>query len=508
MDSTFLKSFIPELFFSIFILSNIIYYTFFINFYNINFPVLEKELFSHISFVLALLILLFSNSKIEGFLDTGLFINDTSIFQVKLLFILVSLFCLLSIFRSFSSQKLSFVEFYTFFNVLILSLLLIFSTLDFLTSYIVIETQSLCSCLMLAFKRNSAFSVEAGIKYFITSALASGIFVLGFCFIYLSTGSLNFNELNLFFSIPLENNSLVDYLNCVGVLFIVSALLFKIAAAPFHFWLPDVYEGSPLSTTIILSIIPKLPYFYFLIKIILIMGSESEELKLYLSFCGLLSIIIGSFLTMYQKKIKRLLICSSIAQMGFLLVSLQTFSFDSISNLYFFVIIYIITAIATWSSTSYFYFFFNRTQLFYFKVTPPLFLSMISIGKQGNIVLSTVFLILFFSNAGVPPVAGFLTKTLIINNLIGDLNMVIAAVSILASGFSVYLYLRLIKIIYVENNNNVWKSFKSISQFHANFNEIELLLILSICFFIIYFIYSPSYLLILSNKIVIGSLFF
>jgi NADH-quinone oxidoreductase subunit N len=225
--------------------------------------------------------------------------------------------------------------------------------------------QALCFYILASFRRNSAFSTEAGLKYFISGSFISGLFLFGASLIYGALGTLNFNNLSLLLSFPIENDFIyIKYFVIIGVLLVTVTLLFKIAAAPFHSWSPDVYEGSPLSSTIIFSILPKIVIFSFFIKWVCILSSIFYDIKSLLTIAGVLSVFVGTFFALKQKRVKRLVIYSSIAQIGFLVAALCSNSLDGFSAIFFFLIIYIITAILTWSHVNLFYTFQKRVNTF------------------------------------------------------------------------------------------------------------------------------------------------
>ena len=147
----------------------------------------------------------------------------------------------------------------------ILGLLLLVSSNDLITAYLAIEMQSLSFYVLATFKRESAFSTESGLKYFILGAFSSGLILFGSSYIYGLTGSLNFTDLSILLDgLTFENSfnsfSTLDGLK-IFILFIITGLLFKLAAAPFHMWSPDVYEGAPTSSTAIFAIVPKIAVF-------------------------------------------------------------------------------------------------------------------------------------------------------------------------------------------------------------------------------------------------------
>jgi proton-translocating NADH-quinone oxidoreductase chain N len=267
MDSIILKSFTPEIFLSLAIFGQLIYNARLINTLEYNFPVIDKEVFNQTMFILFCVLVLLFNQEIEGHFSNFLFLNDAGGRIAKILFVTTCLFTLPTILRSFIVQNLNFFEYFILLSLSIFSSLLLLSVFDLISGYLVIEMQALSFYVLASYKRDSAFSTEAGLKYFISGSFISGIFLLGCVLIYGSMGTLNFNDISLLLAFKLDCSLVyLNYILILGILLVVFTLLFKISAAPFHFWSPDVYEGSPLATTVAFSILPKIIIFTFLIR--------------------------------------------------------------------------------------------------------------------------------------------------------------------------------------------------------------------------------------------------
>lgn len=454
MDAIILKSFIPEIFFSVCILVQLVFNARLVNNLNYNFPIIDREIFNQTFFMLFCLFLLFSNLRIEGFFSNLLFLNDNGVIAIKLVVVLSSLFVLAIVSRGVIFQNLNFFEFFTIFLLSIFALLLLVSAYDFISAYLVIEMQALCFYVLASFRRNSAFSTEAGLKYFISGSFISCIFLFGCSLIYGTLGTLNFNNLNLLLSFPLDNDFIyMKYMVMIGCLFIFITLLFKVAAAPFHFWSPDVYEGAPLSSTVIFSILPKLVIFHFFIKCICVFSQIFYEFQSFFLLIGVFSIFIGTFFAIRQKRIKRLVIYSSIAQVGFIVVALATNTVDGFASVYFFLFVYILTSILVWGYITQFYSSQQETNLFYKRSFAPIFLSGLSNYLKLNKPAAFSFMILFFSIAGVPPLSGFLAKIFILFGLIESKFWLTSVIIVLISSISVFYYIRVVKVLFFETKD-------------------------------------------------------
>lgn len=506
MDIIILKSFIPETFLSLSILLQLIFNARFVNSVKFNFPIIDYEVFSQIFFILGCLLLLLLNLKIEGFFSNFLFLNDKSTIWLKIIITIICLASLVIIFKSFSVQNLNFFEFFTVFLLSLLSLLLLISSYDFISFYLSIEMQTLCFYILATFKRNSAFSTEAGLKYFTSGSFISGFFLFGASLLYGCLGTLNIHNINLLLSFPFDIlDQQLKTIILTGIIFITVTLLFKIGCAPFHFWSPDVYEGSPLSAAVIFSIIPKLAIFCFFVRLICCLDVLFLDIQQILLFFGLFSTFLGTFFALSQTRLKRLVIYSSIAQIGFLVVALSLNSLQGFCSMYFFLFIYLITSVLVWGHITVFYNFQSKIYSFYSKISTSIYISSLSNFFRLNSLWSFSFIIILFSIAGIPPLTGFLAKMIILFELINSNFLISSIILILISSISVFYYIRLIKLIFFEPK----KSLKNIEQFQIVFFDSSLdflYLIFVICLsLLIITFFFPTGLLLLCQFIILTS---
>jgi len=509
MDFLILKSFFPEFFLSLAILLQLMFNARLVNNLGFNFPLFDKEIFWQTFFILFCVLLLLWNLKIEGFFSTFLFLNDESGRLIKLMFILSCLVVSFVLLRSFSLQKLNFFEYFSILLLSILSLLLLISSSDLMSTYLVIEMQALCFYILASFRRNSAFSTEAGLKYFIAGAFISGIFLLGASLIYGSLGTLNFNSLSLLLSFNLNEELIyVKMFSLIGVLLISITLLFKVAAAPFHFWAPDVYEGSPLSSTIIFSILPKLVIFSFFIKWLCVISSLFYLIKDFFILIGLFSVLIGTFFALSQKRMKRLVIYSSIAQIGFLVAALETGSISGFSSIFFFLIIYIISSILVWNHLTLFYTFQKIGNFFVGKTLSPFFLTSLGNLFKTNSLWAFSFLFLFFSIAGIPPFSGFLAKIFILVGLIESKQLIGSTFLILISAISVFYYIRVVKVVFFESKDLQDNTEQFQTTFNTGFFNFDYLIISCSLFLLVFLFFYPTLLMLLCQYTVLSSFFY
>lgn len=257
------------------------------------------------------------------------------------------------------------------------SSLLLVSSINWLSIYLAIELQTLTLFILAALKRDSSYSTEAGLKYFVLGAVSSGIFLFGCALLYGLTGETSIQGINSILTAD------------VGKVLITISLLFKLSAAPFHMWAPDVYDGSPTTITALLAIVPKVGVFSILIQI----GPVTNVVLL----CAVFSMIYGAIGALNQTKIKRLLAYSGIAHMGFILFGVAIGSFESIQATLIYLIIYVIMGICSFSI------------ILSLKLTKDLIVELSGLSRKNPVIALTLALT-FLSTAGVPPLAGFLSK--------------------------------------------------------------------------------------------------
>ena len=322
-----------------------------------------------------------------------------------------------------------------------LGMSLMISANDLITLYLAIELQSLPLYVMAAFKRDSVESGEAGIKYFVLGALSSSLFLFGSSLIYGFTGSIEFSEISRSIDILNINSGIV-----VGIVFILSGLIFKISAVPFHMWTPDVYAGSATPITAFFATAPKMAAMCMLVNILYGPFSGAfESWQQIIIFVSIASMSLGSFVAIRQTNIKRLLAYSSIAHMGFALIGLiSPLSQLGVQALLIYMLIYIVTNLGV-------------------------FACIISLEKnEGETISNTDDLsglskkypfisfsmaMLMFSFAGIPPLAGFFGKYLIFRSAIENGLIEIAVFGLIISVVAAFYYIRIIKIMYFDESN-------------------------------------------------------
>lgn len=448
MDSVLFKSYFPELFLSIAIFLQILYNMHVVNNFKYNFPVLDLEVITQIVFIVVSLLLIFLKIKILGFFSNFIFINDNSSKIVKILLTLYFIVLLDILYCSFKIQKINFFEFLSMLLLSVLSMYLLIGACDLVSFYLCIEMQSICFYILSSCKKNSSFSIESGLKYFISGSFMSAIFLLGSSIIYGCVGTLNLNNLSLLFFEPFGLISFqFNYLVYFGFICITCTLLFKIVCAPFHFWAPDVYEGSPLFSTIIFSVLPKIAVLFFLIKWIYCFNNNLFYFKTTLFYIGVFSCFWGTFFALKQIRVKRLVIYSSVAQVGFIICSLSLLNIEGFSKAILFTLLYSLTSSILWSFIVICY--YNFSQIFKICNESLLITHFLSLFNY-NKTLSCISLLVFFSLGGIPPLTGFLSKAFILIEIIFSSQIIPAILILIISSISMFYYLRVLKITFFE----------------------------------------------------------
>ena len=495
-----LKSLSPEFFLSFSLLSTVILNIFLTNNSYLNFPLIEIEIFNQTFIILTVVFFILLISKIEVIQENYIFITC---FGSNFLKVFLLLFCILSlpiILNCFTFQKLNLFEYFIIYLFALIALMLLLNSNDLLMVYLLLELQTLAFFVLACFDRNSAFSTEAGLKYFIFGSFISALFLCGCALIYGCTGSLNFHDLFLILSFDFNINS-STFKNIIfsSFLFIFVTFLFKVGGAPFNFWVADVYEGAPLASTILFSILPKITLFTIITKIFFLFLQCFSILKTIVLFSGLFTIFLGSFLALHQKRLKRLIIYSSIAQGGFIISALSICdNVENITYIYFFIFIYIISSILIWTQFSFFYSSNKKIHNFINLSSKSVFISTISNFLKLNKIWSISFLMIFFSISGLPPLTGFLSKFLILSSIVKDNILSVNFLLILISSFSVFYYIKIIKMIFFESKSNETFIKKSFLVLLKNFFfDFECLISSFLLFLLFYLFFYPNILLLL-----------
>ena len=275
------------------------------------------------------------------FLDS--FINDKFSDYFKILILISSIFIFFSSDQFIRDKKLSKFEYPIIIMFSILGMFFMLSSNDLILFYLGLELQSLALYVLAAIDRDNTISSEAGIKYFVLSALSSGLLLYGCSLLYGFTGSTNFEEISL--SLVSQNTGAI-----FAMVFILVGLAFKVSAVPFHMWTPDVYQGAPTSITNFFAVVPKAVGLAVIIRFMdLPFKNILEEWQTIIIFISIASMILGSVAAIGQKNIKRLLAYSSISHMGYALAGVATGTESGYISTIIYITIYIVMNLGTFA---------------------------------------------------------------------------------------------------------------------------------------------------------------
>ena len=316
-------------------------------------------------------------------------------------------------------------------------MLMMISANDLLSLYMGMETQSLALYVLAASRRGAGTSSEAGLKYFVLGALASGLLLFGASLVYGFAGSCNFDKI----AHALAQESHAGLGIVVGMVFVISGLAFKVAAVPFHMWAPDVYEGSPTPVTAFFAVAPKVAAVALLLRVLVDpFGSMGEEWRQIVVFMSVVSMLIGSLGAIQQTNIKRLMAYGSIGHIGYLLLGLSAGSQQGVRGILVYLSVYVVMSVGAFGV-------------------------ILAMRHQGKMVedlahfaglsrthplLALVMAVFMFSMAGIPPLAGFFGKMYVFLAAIEAHLYGLAVVGVLTSVISAYYYLRVIKLMYFD----------------------------------------------------------
>ena len=332
----------------------------------------------------------------------------------------------------------------------VLGMMIMISSNDLMVFYMGLELQSLALYVLATFNRDQLKSSEAGLKYFVLSALSSGLLLYGCSLIYGFSGSTNFNII----SNQLNSN---EYILSLGIVFILVGLAFKISAVPFHMWAPDVYEGSPTSVTLFFAIVPKIAALTVFIRFLYVpFLNLIDQWQLIIIFLSIASMLFGAIAAIGQTNIKRLIAYSSIGHIGYTLAGLATGTNGGIQSSIIYISIYAIMNLALFSCLL----MLKRNNQYYEDIDD---LSGLS---KNHPLLSLSLLAILFSLAGIPPLAGFFAKLYIFKAVLEQSMYFLAIVGLLSTVIAAFYYLRIIKIIYFDkekekydSDHNLWLKF-------------------------------------------------
>lgn len=364
------------------------------------------------------------------------FVSDGFARFAKVLILLGAALSILLAEEFFARIRLSRFELPVLMLIATLGMMLMVSSASYLSLYMGLELQSLALYVLASFNRDHLRSTEAGLKYFVLGALSSGMLLYGISLIYGFTGSTSFAAIA-----AVTAGGAAGLGVTFGIVFLIAGLAFKVSAVPFHMWTPDVYEGAPTPVTAYFATAAKVAALCLFLRAILVPFPDLvHQWRQIIVFISVLSMALGAIAAIGQTNIKRLMAYSSIGHMGYALLGLAAGTSLGARGVLIYLAIYVFTNLGV----------FAAIQAMRRKGEAVENISDLAGLSRNQPMLALVFALLFFSLAGVPPLAGFFGKFYVFLAAIEAGLVVPAVLGVLASTIGLVYYLRVVKIMYFD----------------------------------------------------------
>ncbi len=367
----------------------------------------------------------------------GFFVIDEFGVFMKILILLGSVIALLMSDGYVRREKMDRFEFPILIVFATLGMLMMVSANDLLSLYIGLELQSLSLYVVASFQRDTVRSTESGLKYFVLGALSSGLLLYGCSLIYGFSGTTDFEVLAQVLSAEDSSKGLI-----VGMVFLIAALAFKVSAVPFHMWTPDVYEGAPTPVTALFAVAPKIAAMALFLRTMLgPFGDLVAEWQQVIWVVSVASMLLGAFAAIAQTNIKRLMAYSSIGHIGYALMGLAAGNEEGLKGVLIYLAIYLIMNVGVFAC------------ILSMKVQDRMVEGIGDLAGLGktNPAVAVLLMILMFSMAGIPPMAGFFGKFFVFMAALNAELYALTIVGAVTSVVSAFYYLRIIKIMYFDD---------------------------------------------------------
>lgn len=383
------------------------------------------------------------NNPASGFF--GMITSDDFSSAFKLIFVSNSIIILLLSQRFLSAKNINRPEFYALLCISTMGMMVMATTTDLVVIFLGLEIMSVPLYIMAGMARHSLESNEAGIKYIIMGAFASGFLLMGIAFVFGASGTTDLRRIAADISYIASNYRLYLY---SGAALVLIGFAFKVAAVPFHAWVPDVYQGAPTPVTAFFSVGPKAAGFAALLRIFSYGFEGLEALSTVFWILAVLTMTVGNVLALRQSNVKRMLAYSSIAHAGYILVALAVGGSDAISAAIFYLIAYGFFNLGAFAII---------TQLETRAGSKSDFTELAGLSK-AHPYLSTFLAVFMFALAGFPPTIGFFGKFYLFGAAVDAGYIWLAVIGVLNSFISVYYYFRVIKVSFLDNFDGVYSS--------------------------------------------------
>ena len=405
------------------------------------------------------LYVLYESEGTRRIIFNGLFVSDVMGHLLKLVSYVAVSAALVYSRQYLADRGLLRGEFVTLLLFSLLGMMVMISAASFLTLFLGLELMSLCLYALVALNRDSSLSTEAAMKYFVLGALSSGLLLYGMSMVYGATGTLNIYEVathaGRLAATPADRTFLV-----FGLVFVVAGLAFKVGVVPFHMWIPDVYHGAPTAVTLIVGSAPKLAAFAMAMRL-LVNGliDLAQDWQQMLALLALLSMALGNITAIAQSNLKRMLAYSTIAHMGFMLLGLlsgvvegnRLSAPDAWSSALFYVIVYVLMSLGAFGVLLY----CSRAG---FECEN---LDDVKGLNRTHPWAAFLMLLLMFSLAGIPPMAGFYAKLAVLSAAVNAGYLWLAVAAVILSLVGAFYYLRVVKLMYFDDPKDATQTIGS-----------------------------------------------
>ncbi len=463
-----IKYLVPEVFLSLSIFSLLMIGVFVKNSFN-----LIYKLSIFLIFLLILIVLNTDGETIKIFKES--FVSDNFSLFAKLLILISSFFILIISKKYIVDIKNNKFEYPIIVLLSILGMFFMVSSNDLILFYLGLELQSLSLYILASMDRDNLKSSEAGIKYFVLSALSSGLLLYGCSLLYGFTGSTNFEVI--------ASNTADSTIGIIfAMVFILVGLAFKVSAVPFHMWTPDVYEGSPTSVTSFFSVVPKIAGIVIFIRFMYLPFQEIlDQWRYILVFISIASMILGAVAAIGQNNIKRLIAYSSIGHIGYAIAGMTPGTENGFKSTLIYISIYAVMNIGAFACI----FLMKRNGKYIEDIQE------LSGASRNHPLMSLSLLIILFSLAGIPPMAGFFAKFYVFMAVVESGMFTLAAIGLVTTVVSAFYYIRIIKIMYFDDPKKPFEQLKDFGIYGS--------LIVSCIFLVSFFLYPSILNEIISN---------
>jgi len=369
----------------------------------------------------------------------GMFVLDDFAVFFKVLVLIASGLSIVIAQDYMESQQIARFEYSVLILLATVGMLMMISANDLIALYLGLEMQSLALYVVASFQRDDANSAEAGLKYFVLGALASGMLLYGSSLVYGYSGTTSFEVLASTFTQLHGEAPPVGLV--VGIVFILAGLAFKVSAVPFHMWTPDVYEGAPTPVTAFFSVAPKLAAIALFIRVMVgPFGDLVAQWQQIVVFISIASMVLGAFAAIGQQNIKRLMAYSSIGHVGYALIGLAVGNEVGVRGVLIYMTIYLFMNVGVFTCILC----MRRREQMVVGISDLAGLS------KSNPLMALALAIFMFSMSGIPPLAGFFGKLYIFLAAVEAGLYGLAVIGLLASVVAAYYYLRIVKIMYFD----------------------------------------------------------